>query len=298
MNRASSLSAFCLLFSAGLVWGLAKDHIDSDSLLEKGKKVYNAACSECHGANGLGDGPKARELGFRPRDLALGSFKCRCTPSGRLPSDEDLLRTITNGMPGTPMRPFGNLPLQDREAVIRYLKSLSPKFSSEPPPQCIDVPQPVPSTEKTIFEGRQVYRTLDCWQCHGAQGRGDGPAAAGLKDDWGRPIRVYNFTTAKRFKCGADDRDLYRTLITGMNGSPMPSYQEAMLFAGDSVTDFTQYKGIFKASDLAELAEYLRAQPKAAALKTMSAAERKELEEKRAWALVHYLKSLLADAAR
>ena len=38
-----------------------------------------------------------------PRDLSLASFKCRCTPSGALPTDQNLLRTLTQGMPGTPM---------------------------------------------------------------------------------------------------------------------------------------------------------------------------------------------------
>ncbi len=296
MRKRSLLSGVCLLvLLAGSVWCLPrKDNKAADTLMEQGRKVYHTHCAECHGPKGLGDGPKARELGFHPRDFALGVFKCRCTPSGQLPTADDLLRTITDGMPGTPMRPYVNLSLQDRQAVVLFIESFSPRFTSEPPPKCEDIPQPVAATEQTIFEGRQVYRTLDCWQCHGAKGRGDGPAAPGLKDDWGKPIRAYDFTVGKRLKCGGDDRDLYRTLITGMNGSPMPSYQEALLFAGDSVTDFTQYKGIFGTGELEELAGYLRRQPTASDLKAMSADAKRDLMQRRAWAVVSYLKSLLA----
>ncbi len=265
----------------------------TESVLEQGKKVYHARCVECHGPQGRGDGPKARELGFHPRDFTLGAFKCRCTPSGQLPTDEDLLRIVTNGMPGTPMQPHANLSLADRQAVVQYIKTLSPGFSSSPPPKCVDLPAPPQATPAAISEGRQVYRVLGCWKCHGAKGRGDGPSAADLKDDWGRPIRAYNFTAARRFKCGADDRDLYRTLVTGMNGSPMPSFEEALLFGREAVSDLTQYKGTYGAEDLAELKSYLSAQPTTSDIKDMSPSGRESLIEKRAWALVHYLKSLV-----
>jgi mono/diheme cytochrome c family protein len=88
------------------------------------------------------------------------------------------------------MQAHGDLSLPDRQAVIQYVKTLSPRFASEPQPSCIDIPQPLPVTEKTILEGKQIYRVLNCWKCHGTKGRGDGPAAADLKDDWGRPIKA------------------------------------------------------------------------------------------------------------
>jgi mono/diheme cytochrome c family protein len=265
--------------------------------LEQGKKVYRTNCEECHGSQGRGDGPEALKMGFHPRDFTLGAFKCRCTPSGQLPADEDLFRTITNGMHGTPMQAHGNLPVQDRQAVIRYVKALSPRFASEPQPECIDIPQPVSATEKTILEGKQIYRVLNCWKCHGPKGRGDGPAAADLKDDRGRPIKAYNFAMGKRFKCGGDDNDIYRTLLRGMNGSPMPSWEEAFLFTRDSVTDFTRYKGPYGAADLEDLAAYLRQQPAAADLKAMLPAPKHDLVAKRAWTLVQHLKSLLVGSA-
>ena len=299
MMKSAFQSGICLLLIlTGLVWGgLQKDNKASNEVLEQGRKVYHANCAECHGPQGRGDGPKAHQLGFHPRDFALGAFKCRCTQSGQLPTDEDLMRILANGMPGTPMRPYANLSLQDRQAVVEYVKTFSPKFAAGPQPKCDNLLQPVPSTEKTVFEGRQIYRILGCWQCHGSKGRGDGPAAANMTDDWGKPIKAYNFTVAKRFKCGGDERDLYRTLMTGMNGSPMPSYREALTFAADSVSDFKQYEGTYGANELNEIMEYLRQQPTAADIKAMSAGDRNDLAEKRAWALVHYLESMLGTPA-
>src|SRR5437899_2150357 len=66
--------------------------------------VYNHACAWCHGKAGRGDGPAAfsinKYLSPRPRDLTRGRFELRSTPSGELPTDEDLLRTLERGIPG------------------------------------------------------------------------------------------------------------------------------------------------------------------------------------------------------
>ena len=262
--------------------------------LARGKKVYAAACQECHGPAGHGDGPKARELGFHPRNLALGSFKCRCTESGALPTDDDLYRVVTRGMSGTPMQPHEKtLGEEDRRAVVEYIKSFSPRFASEQPPACIDVPNPVPATEQSVAEGKQIYIVLKCWQCHGKTGRGDGPESGRLKDDWGNPIRAYNFTVMKRFKCGGDERDQYRTLHTGMNGSPMPSYAAALLFSREAASDMRVYQGFYDARELQDLQAYLSRQPDDSAMKAMPADAGKSLLEKRTWALVHYLTSLV-----
>ena len=65
---------------------------------------------------------------------------------------------------------------------------------------------------------------LECWKCHGQQGRGDGPSASTLTDSKDRPIVPYDFTTGERFKCGKSNQDLYRIFMTGLDGTPMPSY--------------------------------------------------------------------------
>jgi cytochrome c oxidase cbb3-type subunit 2 len=70
---------------------------------------------------------------------------------------------------------------------------------------------------------------MECWKCHGQQGRGDGPSAATLTDSKDQPIRPYNFADARddsRFKCGGTNDDLYRIFMTGLDGTPMPSFAD------------------------------------------------------------------------
>lgn len=273
--------------------GIAADFVTT-AATERGRAVYREHCLECHGEQGRGDGQKARRLGFRPRDFTLGSFKCRCTPSGSLPSDDDLLRVITRGLPGTPMKGFeASLSESERRSVVEYIKSLSPAFAERPAPPCLEIPDPAKTSDESVAAGRQLYRLLKCWSCHGLGGRGDGPAAKTLLDDWGHRIRVYNFTRPGRFKCGAGDRDLYRLLHTGLSGSPMPSYSTALLFSREEADDLTALSGLLGASELAELVAYLGEQPVATALGSLSVAERQSLADQRTWDLIHYLRTLV-----
>jgi cytochrome c oxidase cbb3-type subunit 2 len=54
---------------------------------------------------------------------------------------------------------------------------------------------------------------------------GRGPAAQGLKDDWGFPLLATDLTTGI-FKSGPDVTDIFRTMSTGLNGAAMPSFAE------------------------------------------------------------------------
>jgi cytochrome c oxidase cbb3-type subunit 2 len=284
-----SLLQIAILCCAPAAWLCAQ----SGQELKQGRKSYDAACAECHGPEGRGDGPKARKLGFRPRDFTLGAFKCRCTPSGQLPTDDDLYRVITNGMPGTPMPGHEKtLSPEERHAVIHYIKTMIPRFKSEPPPQCMAIPDAPTPAVQALFEGKQLYRILGCGKCHGKSGRGDGPASAGLKDDWGQPIRAYNFTVTKKFKCGGEDRDFYRVLHTGMNGSPMPSFAAAFEFGRDTVTA-AAFEGTLSPAEVQEVTTYLNGQPDSAALRSLSSGARRELVDRRTWSLIQYLRSLL-----
>ena len=84
------------------------------ALVERGAEVYASRCVICHGVQGDGKGltgiiHRAQQSGvviaIYPRDFTAGLFKFRSTPSGSLPTDADLLRTVTegisrSGMPG------------------------------------------------------------------------------------------------------------------------------------------------------------------------------------------------------
>jgi cytochrome c oxidase cbb3-type subunit 2 len=81
-------------------------------------------------------------------------------------------------------------------------------------------------TADRIKAGRDVFARVQCWKCHGVEGKANGPSAATLTDDLGRPILAFNFTEGARPKCGSTDQDLYRIFMTGLDGTPMPSFAD------------------------------------------------------------------------
>jgi cytochrome c oxidase cbb3-type subunit 2 len=193
----------------------------------RGRVVYERRCVGCHGAKGDGNGPVATFLDPRPRDFRRGVFKFRSTPSGSLPTDGDLYRTLTRGVRHTAMPTWHDLPEQDRIAAISYLKTFSPRWTEERPEPPIPVGDPPKATAALLAQGKVLYATAKCAQCHGEGGKGDGPSADDLRDDWGFRILPIDFTRGQ-FKGGADVRDVFRTMTAGLDGTPMPSFADSM----------------------------------------------------------------------
>jgi len=211
----------------------------SEEWIGYGQEVYERRCAGCHGVDGDGNGPAATFMHkFRPRAFTLGAFKFRTTPTGSLPTDGDLLRTITRGVRGTGMPSWHELPEKDRLAVIQYIKhelavdKTDPRkpyyyFKEEevlPPVQMGIAPPP---SEQQVAEGKQVWKDAKCWECHGDTGKGDGEKAEGLEDDFGFPIPPADLT-AGQFKSGPRVEDIFRTIATGLTGTPMPSYEDSL----------------------------------------------------------------------
>jgi cytochrome c oxidase cbb3-type subunit 2 len=168
----------------------------------------------------------------QPRDFTAGVFKFRTTPTGSLPLDADLYRTITVGIRGAAMPPWFNLPESDRIDVIHYLKTFAKDFRESPPEAPIAIPPPPAPTREIVARGKQVFEDMQCWQCHGRGGRGDGEKAATLKDDAGNKIKPANLTTGL-FKSGPRPEDVFRTFMTGLSGTPMPSFGDSLGSADD-----------------------------------------------------------------
>jgi cytochrome c oxidase cbb3-type subunit I/II len=192
--------------------------------MDRGREVYTSRCVGCHGLKGNGQGDAAKYFRrSKPRDFTSGVYKFRHTPSGSLPLDSDIFRTITIGVRGTAMPPWFMLSESERWDVVQYIKTFSKDFEDSKPEPPIYVPEaPVPD-EAMLQHGREVYDKYRCRECHGKEGRGNGTSAPILTDDWGDEILPTDFTQGI-FKVGPRPEDIFRTFMTGLNGTPMPSY--------------------------------------------------------------------------
>ena len=94
---------------------------------------------------GDGKGTLAPYIDPKPRDYTMGVFKCRSTPTGTLPTDEDMYQTMSRGFVTAAMPPWASLPPQLRMDIVVYLKGFSPRFANEPP----GIPIAIPSESVT-----------------------------------------------------------------------------------------------------------------------------------------------------
>ncbi len=200
----------------GNVTGHAKD----------AKTGYRRYCVGCHGPLGDGNGENFPWVDPKPRDFQLGIFKCRSTPTGTLPTDQDLFDTIGRGLDRSNMPQWNALSVQERADLVAWVKHFSPRFASDKPGTPIQIPPEPEVTADRIKAGRDVFARVQCWKCHGVLGQANGPSASTLQDDLGRPIAAFNFTDGSRPKCGSTDQDIFRIFMTGLDGTPMPSFAD------------------------------------------------------------------------
>lgn len=112
----SGLDQKLLNLAAGPAW------TDSDSVTHG---LYRRHCVHCHGISGDGRGPTAAFLDPYPRDYRKGVFKFKSTYAAEKPTDEDLVRVLHNGIPGTSMPSFSLLPRPEVDALVEYVKYLA-----------------------------------------------------------------------------------------------------------------------------------------------------------------------------
>jgi len=195
---------------------------------DSGRQLYYRYCWGCHGARGNGDGENAPYLNILPRNFVIGAFKCRSTPTGTLPLDSDLYNTLKRGINFSNMPNWSALTDQQRADLVAFIKTFSPRWKTEKPGDPIQVPAEPALTVASIKHGSELFQKLECWKCHGQEGRGDGPSASTLTDSNDQPIRPYNFTSDNRSKCGRTNQDLYKIFMTGLDGTPMPSFADVI----------------------------------------------------------------------
>ena len=200
---------------------------DTKKNLEQGKAVYAQNCLACHGEKGDGNGPAAAFLLPKPRNFVEAKYRLRSTPTGQLPTDVDLFRAVSLGMPGTPMPPWKHsLSENDRWAVVEYIKSFSPRFADpiETKTTAVTLGTPPARDDAAIAAGKALFTKLACISCHGESGHGDGPSAPTLVDDRQLKIRPRDFARPSLFKSGYSTKEIARTILTGFNGTPMAGF--------------------------------------------------------------------------
>jgi DMSO reductase family type II enzyme heme b subunit len=208
----------------------------------RGQGVYDKRCSQCHGADGDGDGPGALFMYPRPRAFKdNSSYKFRSTKG--LPSDADLFRVISEGIPGTSMPGFDVLPEQERWDLVAFIKSLSSDFRD---PESLEDAVPFEELanakapelqEGGLEQGKKIYEEQKCWQCHGKSGLGNGESwpelyfRKGMDDDgkvskYQKRVFPGNLANPESFRNGSTVEDIFRTITTGV--SPMPNYRDSL----------------------------------------------------------------------
>jgi cytochrome c oxidase cbb3-type subunit 2 len=226
MTTTRHLASLAVLL-LGLTAPIAQAEPPDPAAAARGLKAYGRYCVSCHGTQGDGRGPSADWLDPRPRNFTSGTFKFRSTVSGELPTDADLERTIKNGLNHTSMPHWRSLTAAERRDLVQFVKTFSARFATEPQGKPVTIPQAPEMTPALLAKGKEVWNKVQCASCHGDGGKGDGASAATLRDDWGQPIVPRDFTSGP-LKVGSRPEDLYRAFMTGLNGSPMPSFAESI----------------------------------------------------------------------
>src|SRR5262245_21455583 len=206
----------------------AKTLASTPSLLALGKKTFEKECVACHGPAGNGEGDAAYLLYPRPRDFTSGQFRIISTWDG-VPTDEDLFRTISRGMPGSAMPSWAHLPEETRWGLVHYVKAFAKrplKINAAHEPDRfgsggagpLTIPPEPPYDEAAQVRASELF-AKGCAPCHGATAKGDG--AQKQTDSKGFPTRPRDLTLGV-FKGSPDPDQVYRRIVGGLPGSPMP----------------------------------------------------------------------------
>lgn len=207
----------------------ASPHSPEPASVQHGQLLYDQECSGCHGLKGDGQGVFAARLSPRPRDFTGGLFRYRSTPTGQLPTDEDLHRSVTHGLTGSGMPAFqAFLSPSDVRDVVAYVKQFSPRFAREPLPLPLAISDPPAVSAERTARGAQLYHDSGCASCHGDTGKGDGRSGQDLKTSEGDPITPRDLTDKWSFRGGYSPQAVFQRLVTGMDGSSMASYGDAL----------------------------------------------------------------------
>ena len=226
--------------------------------LELGRRLFLRHCAECHGANGDGWGERHEITYARPRSFMSARFKLSTTEN-RIPSNEDLERTIRRGMPGSGMPSWSQLDREEISALARFVRELGVaplrvafdrqvaegRLSREEADLRLaekTVPGPPvlisPETELTPEgeeRGQRIYLEA-CAACHGPAG--DSPPGllmTDLEGNWLPPTSLSKGV----FKGGFEGERIYARIVKGIDGTAMPAFEGA--YSGEQLWNLVHY---------------------------------------------------------
>ena len=215
----------CFLLFSFETSAVAADVEPDLALYDRGLELYQKQCAECHGETGEGDGQLASKQVTAPRNFTIGNFKFRTTGLAGYPARQDIVQTLDRGIigsAGASMPSFIELPLEDKYALAEVVRVFAeiPEF---------DEPIAIPAFpgRSDPNEGARLFNEAGCVDCHGIDGDGNGILAADLKDADGYPIQPANFTIGA-FKGGDLPNELWMRIFSGLDGTPMPSFQSSL----------------------------------------------------------------------
>jgi len=160
-----SIRIFLAVLAVSLLPALATAQQQMESHIGKltghadtGKQLYFRYCWGCHGFRGDGTGENAPFLNILPRNFVAATFKCRSTPTGTLPTDQDLYNTIERGVVNSNMPSWIVLTGQNRADLIAFIKTFSPRWMTEKPGEPLHIPPEPKVTVDSISAARPFSR--------------------------------------------------------------------------------------------------------------------------------------------
>ena len=199
---------------------------ETSDAIAAGKKIYETKCYYCHGIKGDGNGSAAPRLDPKPRNFTRNEFKIRSTGLGTLPTDDDLFRIISSGVEGSAMPFWNTLTVEERWQVIHYIKTFNEDFKAKEAPGVASLGAEVASSSESVNRGKKLFKEAKCFLCHGEDGKADGQITTTLRGKWDLPYNARNLTKSWLFKGGNSSEDIFRTVTTGINETPMGSYAD------------------------------------------------------------------------
>ncbi|MBX7172270.1 MAG: c-type cytochrome [Pyrinomonadaceae bacterium] len=179
--------------------------------LNNPQEIYTNLCLRCHGDKGDGHGTIATYLDPYPRDFTNAGFMNSKT-------DDRLMNSIKNGVPGTSMPAWGKVLNDDQvKGVLTYINQ---NFTKEARTEIKkrDVPEknPVADTPESVAAGESIYLQR-CTGCHGRKADGKGPNSLDILP---RPRNLLNAGFINK----AEDRRLFESILYGVQGTAMPPW--------------------------------------------------------------------------